>query len=136
MSRVNRKKLGICWKYGKILKPKHFRERKSLNNMWRKQSILWKNLKILWKSQKIRGKSGENPEKIRKPEKNPGENIIISDLISRLSIMWRNVVKTIEIWRFEKNHKKKVIFKLLSFAHEVKILKDLRSHAREKYVTA
>ena len=38
--------------------------------------------------------------------------------------MWRNLVKTIEIWRFEKNHRekggKKVIFKLRSFVHEVK----------------
>ena len=36
--------------------------------------------------------------------------------------MWRNMVKTNEIWRFEKNDKKKVIFKLRNFAHEVKTL--------------
>ena len=50
--------------------------------------------------------------------------------MSKPFIMCRNMVKTIEIWKFEKNHqknqkkpkkKKKVIFKLLSFAHEVKI---------------
>ena len=88
-----------------------------------KQSILWKNLKIFWKSRKIQKKSG------KKSGKNQEKNIL--DLISRIPIMWRNVVKTIEILIFEKNHKKKqkktkkkkeVIFKLLSFAHEVKIL--------------
>ena len=31
-------------------------------------------------------------------------------MISNLSIMWRNVVKTIDIRRFEKNHKKKSNF--------------------------
>ena len=46
----------------------------------------------------------ENPEK--HPEKRPEKNIIISYLIKKLSILWRNMVKTIEIWRFEKNHQK------------------------------
>ena len=52
--------------------------------------------------------------KIRKnPEKNLGtgnkseKNTIISYLVSKLYIMWRNLVKTIEIWIFEKNHQEK-----------------------------
>ena len=82
----------------------------------KRKSPLWRNLKIWWKF----GKSGKNLETGKKPEK----YIIISYLPSKLSIMWRNMVKTIEIWKFEKSHKtkknqkKKVIFKLLSFAHE------------------
>ena len=49
------------------------------------------------------------------PEKNPGENpvkiwkpdfleksVIISYLMSKLSILWRNMVQTTEIWNFEK----------------------------------
>ena len=55
-----------------------------------KTPILWRNLKIWWIFRKKSGK-----------------NIIISYLRSKLSILWRNMVKTIEIWRFEKNHKKK-----------------------------
>ena len=73
-----------------------------------KQSILWRNMKIWCKSGKIRK--------------------IIRKIISSCHVWKVNypscediMVKTIEIWRFEKNHKKKrVIFKLLSFAHEVK----------------
>ena len=39
-------------------------------------------------------KSQKNPEKIRKPENDPENNIIISYLISKLSIVPRNIVKT------------------------------------------
>ena len=46
------------------------------------------------------------PEKIRKPDENPEKNIIISYLISKLSIMSRNIVEIIEIRRFEKSDKK------------------------------
>ena len=65
----------------------------------------------------------KNPKKNPETEKNPENIIIISYLISQLFIMWRNMVKTIEIWRFKKNDKKnrkKEIFNLWSFAHEVK----------------
>ena len=39
----------------------------------------------------------KNPGKIRKPEKNPEKNIIISYLLSKPSIMWRNAVKN-SLW--------------------------------------
>ena len=57
----------------------------------------------IWRFDANPEKSGKNPE----TGKNPENIIIISYMISKLSIMWRNMVKTIEIWRFEKNHKKK-----------------------------
>ena len=41
-------------------------------------------------------KKSRNREKIRKPEKIPEKLIITSYLISKLSIMWKNVVKTIK----------------------------------------
>ena len=66
-------------------------------------------LKILWKSLMIRKKS----RKIRKPDKYPERKIIISYMRSKPSILSR----------FEKlsaPSKKKEIFKLQSFAHEVK----------------
>ena len=44
--------------------------------------------------------------KIRKPDKNLDKNIIISYLISKLSIMSRNIFQIIEIRRFEKSDKK------------------------------
>ena len=56
----------------------------------------------IWRFDEIR----KNPEKIRKPDKNPEKNIIISYLISKLSIMSRNIVQIIEIRRFEKSDKK------------------------------
>ena len=63
-------------------------------------------------------------EKIRKPDKIRKKYYIMSYLISKLSIMYTNIVQTIEIGRLEKSdkkkRKKKEIFKLRSFAHEVK----------------
>ena len=64
----------------------------------------------------------ENPEKSGKRIK-IRKNICISHLIGKLSIMSKNIVQIIEIRRFEKSdqkNKKKEIFKLRSFAHEVK----------------
>ena len=73
----------------------------------------------------------ENLTKIRKKTetgKKSGKNIFILYLISKLTIMFRNIGQIIEIRRFEKRDqkkkkkkkKKKEIFKLRSFAHEVK----------------
>ena len=89
-----------------------------------KPPILWRNLKILRKSGKIRKKS-VNRKKIRK-------------IISSCHIWWVKHPLCEEIWskplksedlrriikktkKNEKKRKKKVIFKLRSFAHEVKI---------------
>ena len=70
---------------------------------------------------KIREKSG----KTRKPDKFPEKKITLSYMRSKPSILYRNVLKTALIWRFEncplkKKLKKKEIFKLWSFAYEVK----------------
>ena len=67
------------------------------------------------------------PEKIWKPDKNPEKNIIISHLISKVSIMSRNIVQIIEIRRFDKTDKKKEKKKrfsnfVRSFAHKVNML--------------
>ena len=76
-----------------------------------------RNLKIL-------GKSGKIGKKIWKPEEIPDKKIIISYLRYKPSILWRIMVKTNEIWRFEKcdqkNKNKKRIFKLCSLALEIK----------------
>ena len=48
------------------------------------------------------------------------KNIIISYLIWKLCILWRNLVKTIEIWRFVKNPKKKKVKFLYFYASHSK----------------
>ena len=85
-----------------------FRKRKSSFGMFIFRSLKkfdqnWLNLKIWIKSGKI--------GKIQKPDKYPEKKIIISYLRSKLIILWRNMVKHAEIWRFEncpdKSEKKK-----------------------------
>ena len=44
----------------------------------------------------------QNPEIIRKPDEIPENKIIISHLRSKPSNLSRNMVKSVEIWRFEK----------------------------------
>ena len=61
---------------------------------------------VIWRIDEKREKSRENPEKIQKPENDAENNIIKSYLISKLSIMSRNIVQTNEIRRFEKSDKK------------------------------
>ena len=48
-------------------------------------------------------RTGKIREEIRKPDTFPGKNIIISFLRCKLNILSRNVVKTVENLRFEKN---------------------------------
>ena len=72
---------------------------------------------------KIWRKSGKS-RKIRKPDEFPEKKFIISFLRRKPSILWRNMVKTAYIWRFEKNHlkkKKNQIYNFGAIAHEVKI---------------
>ena len=59
------------------------------------------NVKISGKFAKIQKKSG-------KSDKIPDKKIIISYLRNKLSILWRNMVKTIEIRRFEKWDQKNI----------------------------
>ena len=55
-------------------------------------------MKILKKS----GKTG----KIRKPDKIPERKVILSYLMCNLSILWRNIVQTTEIWKYVENPEK------------------------------
>ena len=50
----------------------------------------------------------QNPEIIRKPDEIPEKKIIISHLRRKSSNLSRNMVKTVEMWRFEKCSQEKL----------------------------
>ena len=85
-----------------------------------KPSILWRNLKILWKSGKIRKK---NPETGWISGK---ENHIWEVNHPFCEEIWLKLLKSKDLrsapLKKKRLKKKKEIFKLLSFVHEVKIL--------------